>query len=346
MSDVEYRVGKHELEALSSASEDEEEEHSSFDGDAARRRSRRLRNRNGLHGSNRENQEESINKSSDGSDPGKLDPNNIVNGKRNRTQVDYRKLNEAIFGELSDGEIQNLDGGDDFRLFRSTKQSGIGSVMSEDDSEKKVNCDEIENGSDVEDEVVADGSNMTLSLHEVNSARANNVVKKSPPPNAIGTATKPTRKKRLKRTSEKDNMATMRTKSSKNEEGDVSSPARARVSDKGDKRSSTGMSHSSVSKKSSQGKIGDKGKKIIGTNAAVAHEHISTKKGGPAAARKRAIMDPDAEGKARKCVKVCRQAESSKKKPRSVVELKNGSRTQSQARKRRVNANSGSLSHI
>lgn len=43
-----------------------------------------------------------------GGDPGKMDASNTVLGKRKRTAVDYRKLNDAIFGDVSDRELERL----------------------------------------------------------------------------------------------------------------------------------------------------------------------------------------------------------------------------------------------
>jgi hypothetical protein len=62
-------------------------------------------------------------------DLGKLDVGNIVPGKRQRRIVDYRKLNDVIFGALSEREVAKLDGGEDF-VISFTKKSKFSSSKS------------------------------------------------------------------------------------------------------------------------------------------------------------------------------------------------------------------------
>ena len=40
---------------------------------------------------------------------------NILPGKRRRQAVDYRKLNDALFGELSEKERDQIDDAEDFK---------------------------------------------------------------------------------------------------------------------------------------------------------------------------------------------------------------------------------------
>lgn len=107
MSSVELNIGKDELAALSEVSEDEEESEQEV-----QRRSVRLRKSGNTSSAN-----------ASVSDPGKLDESNILNGKRGRKSVDYQKLNDAIFGELSDGEIAKIDDTDDFLVATSRNQN-------------------------------------------------------------------------------------------------------------------------------------------------------------------------------------------------------------------------------
>jgi len=102
-SSIEYKVGKNELAALS---EDEDEcsvEKSDEESETNIRRSRRLIKR-------KDTVEES-----NGADVGAdFSEANIVNGKRKRRRVNYRKLNDMMFGDLSDHQQVMIDGGDDF----------------------------------------------------------------------------------------------------------------------------------------------------------------------------------------------------------------------------------------
>ncbi len=103
--DIDYRVKKSELDALSEeeGSESESEEDKDDDNSENRvRRSRRLEKK--------EEQDEA--KPMDmGAD---FDEANIIVGKRTRKRVNYRKLNDMMFGDLSDQQQGIIDGGDDF----------------------------------------------------------------------------------------------------------------------------------------------------------------------------------------------------------------------------------------
>jgi hypothetical protein len=48
-------------------------------------------------------------------DPGKMDTSNIILGKRRRRNIDYRKLNEVIFGNVSETELEKMDDGEDYK---------------------------------------------------------------------------------------------------------------------------------------------------------------------------------------------------------------------------------------
>ena len=127
-SDIEYKVGKSELEALSCSdndSDDSEDEDSlsvsvsDSEGDG-RRKSRRLRSRTAAT----QSEQNSLNIGAD------FDKNNIIEGKRRRKTVDYRKLNDALFGQLSAKEKAKIDGGDDFNAKKKKRKA-----ESDDESE-------------------------------------------------------------------------------------------------------------------------------------------------------------------------------------------------------------------
>ena len=116
MSSVELEINKNELAALSEADDSScsgTEDESDNDG---ARRSRRLRKQ-------QQQQRESDDGDDSNRDPGKLDEANIISGKRARKPVDYIKLNNAIFGDLSDGEAANLDDVEDFQQLKRTSAS-------------------------------------------------------------------------------------------------------------------------------------------------------------------------------------------------------------------------------
>lgn len=134
MSSVELEIGKDELAALS---EDDDSENEGSSGDDSEdstgssggyRRSRRLRK---LLAANE-----------NGSDIGKLDEHNIISGKRGRKPVDYRKLNDAMFGDLPASEVASIDDNDEFVAKRSFKS------MSDDDSSDESGDDEDNDASD------------------------------------------------------------------------------------------------------------------------------------------------------------------------------------------------------
>lgn len=118
MSSVELKIGKDELDCLSQGSMDSDSDDDSGSGSGSGsdddgsggsesggevRRSRRIRKL--------QNPVE-IPKNV-GVD---FDPGNIVQGKRRRKPVDYRKLNDALFGDLDDKENAKLDDKEDFQV--------------------------------------------------------------------------------------------------------------------------------------------------------------------------------------------------------------------------------------
>jgi len=113
MSSVELNIGKSELAALSddggSSSEDEPPDNGSA---SPQRRSRRIRNRT-TNVSGQTSVAEG-----NGAD---FDESNIIEGKRKRRAVDYRKLNDALFGNLSAKDRANLDDTDDYQVVPKSK---------------------------------------------------------------------------------------------------------------------------------------------------------------------------------------------------------------------------------
>ena len=99
MAGIEYEVGKAELAALSE--EERSEKNSDDESEADIRRSRRLLKRG----------EEVDENNTPGAD---FSETNIIHGKRKRRRVNYRKLNDMMFGDLSDREQELIDGGEDF----------------------------------------------------------------------------------------------------------------------------------------------------------------------------------------------------------------------------------------
>jgi hypothetical protein len=143
VSSVELEISDDELNALSGHEEsgsdiddnegDEEKETDANnyvpkENQADRRRSRRL-----LNGETRQLID---------SDAGKLNRDNILWGKRRRKAVDYRRLNDAIFGDLDEEQVANIDDADDFvvattssRKTRSTNSSSSSSSSTSGDSD-------------------------------------------------------------------------------------------------------------------------------------------------------------------------------------------------------------------
>jgi hypothetical protein len=112
MSSVELSIGREELAALSDVVDESFDNNSDQEtgGDnpkgGGRRKSRRLRH-GGHHSSEPTNGDVVL-----GAD---FNEANILPGKRRRQMVDYRKLNDALFGELSEKERAQIDDAEDFK---------------------------------------------------------------------------------------------------------------------------------------------------------------------------------------------------------------------------------------
>jgi len=136
---VELKIDRAELAALNSenvvddndeSSEEDSEEEVDELGLRVYRRSRRLEKRAAAAESG----------SDSNSDPGKLDESNILPGKRNRKKVDYRKLNDAMFG---DAFMPEIDGGGDFRSRVSRRD--LSEAEEESDEDEESSSDEDDN---------------------------------------------------------------------------------------------------------------------------------------------------------------------------------------------------------
>ncbi|MGK3743058.1 MAG: hypothetical protein ACI90V_009914 [Bacillariaceae sp.] len=127
---VEFMVGKDELGALSEDDNESSEETSDDESETKIRKSRRLVKR-------KEVMEES-NNADFGAD---FCESNIINGKRKRKRVNYRKLNDMMFGDLSDNQQVIIDGGDDFDA------SKIKATKTESDNDSDDDEQDDDNGS-------------------------------------------------------------------------------------------------------------------------------------------------------------------------------------------------------
>jgi hypothetical protein len=134
MDDIDYKVGKSELAALS----DEEcsESNSEDENENKIRRSRRLE---------KIEEGEESNPLDIGAD---FDEANIIDGKRKRKRVNYRKLNDMMFGDLSDHQQGIIDGGDDFKAANAKPMKAESDNESGDNGSDKGSDNESDNDSD------------------------------------------------------------------------------------------------------------------------------------------------------------------------------------------------------
>ncbi|KAL3911938.1 MAG: hypothetical protein SGILL_007084 [Bacillariaceae sp.] len=162
MSSVEYNVGKDELAALrgdggSNDSDEDSNDDSSDESSTGRmRKSRRLKRAGGEEGD-----------SGSGDFGADFSESNILEGKRQRKRVDYRKLNDALFGDLDDKQKSQIDDKDDFQIkFAKKKEdeddgSDSGSDDSNDSSsseEGSSKSEDSEKGSEDENEEEESGN--------------------------------------------------------------------------------------------------------------------------------------------------------------------------------------------
>eukprot|EP00536_Pseudo-nitzschia_multiseries_P007431 jgi/Psemu1/195581/e_gw1.175.12.1 len=137
MDGIDLKVGKAELAALSdeeqSGSEDSDDE-----SETKIRRSRRLVKKE-------EGDEPKM--PDNGAD---FDEANIIVGKRKRTRVNYRKLNDMMFGDLTDHQQGVIDGGEDFEAknIKPTKTDSDNQESENDESDNDSENAESENESE------------------------------------------------------------------------------------------------------------------------------------------------------------------------------------------------------
>eukprot|EP00535_Pseudo-nitzschia_heimii_P000918 CAMPEP_0197185506 /NCGR_PEP_ID=MMETSP1423-20130617/12081_1 /TAXON_ID=476441 /ORGANISM="Pseudo-nitzschia heimii, Strain UNC1101" /LENGTH=831 /DNA_ID=CAMNT_0042636587 /DNA_START=50 /DNA_END=2545 /DNA_ORIENTATION=+ len=121
--DIDYKVGKAELAALSEEECSESNSEGGSESENRIRKSRRLEKK--------EEVEES-NPLEIGAD---FDEANIILGKRKRKRVNYRKLNDMMFGDLSDKQQVIIDGGDDFDATSDKPMKSESGDESDDESD-------------------------------------------------------------------------------------------------------------------------------------------------------------------------------------------------------------------
>jgi hypothetical protein len=137
-SSVDMSIGRAELDALSEQEEEDDDSRSNASSSGSsnnRRRSRRLRAIEET-----ENQENTI-----GAD---FDESNILEGKRRRKAVNYQKLNDSLFGKLSEKQKAKLDDGEDYQGKKMAKRK---SRASDDEDDQESNKRIKSNSSNMED---------------------------------------------------------------------------------------------------------------------------------------------------------------------------------------------------
>jgi len=115
VSQVKWDIDKSEIDALSSCSDGDL---SSSSDKSNGKRCRKTRSKVSTKSQSSEYEgNESISIRSANIDVGTVDKSNIISGKRNRTKVDYRRLNDALFGDMDSSDkakILDDDADDDW----------------------------------------------------------------------------------------------------------------------------------------------------------------------------------------------------------------------------------------
>ena len=124
LSSVELNI-RAEVAALSEADSSYSESEPGNGNETRRRKSRRLRK---LATSTENSCATSL------SDQGKIDTANIVYRKRSRKSVDYIKLNEAMFGDVSGAGLKVIDDADEYEATRRKKNGSDNESSSDSDS--------------------------------------------------------------------------------------------------------------------------------------------------------------------------------------------------------------------
>jgi hypothetical protein len=152
MSSVELEIGKDELAALTdeensdSEEDDDNNEDGSENSSPRKRVSRRLRSkgRSSAHQS-----EQSSLLDNNGAD---FSEANILKGKRRRKPIDYRKLNDSLFGQLTAKERAEIDDTADFKLKKKRKASSSSSPQKKQPARKRLKMSQEPKKEDEEEE--------------------------------------------------------------------------------------------------------------------------------------------------------------------------------------------------
>lgn len=141
LSSVEMNIEQRELNALSEGGSSESDSDNNDEGSISRRRSRRIRSARSSRANTDDEETEDENKSND---IGALHESNIVQGKRRRRKIDYRLLNDSMFGKLSTKEKKNIDDQDDFQYKAPVRSASSSCSESDDSSEGSTNEEEVD----------------------------------------------------------------------------------------------------------------------------------------------------------------------------------------------------------
>lgn len=107
-------------------------------------------------------------------DAGALDESNIIHGKRRRQNVDYRRLNDAMFGALKEEEMENVDDAEDFEIvLKQTNGESSDDSSDASDNEDDDNEGESSNDSKDENEAAASEANERLDCTTIKSTMEN-----------------------------------------------------------------------------------------------------------------------------------------------------------------------------
>mmetsp|Transcript_24236 Transcript_24236/g.35912 ORF Transcript_24236/g.35912 Transcript_24236/m.35912 type:complete len:705 (+) Transcript_24236:123-2237(+) len=146
LSSVELRIEQRELNALSEGGSSDSD--SSNEGSTQRRRSRRIRSTRSSRANT--DDDETGDEKRKATDIGALDESNIVQGKRRRRKIDYRLLNDSMFGKLSTKEKKMIDDQDDFQ-YKAPMRSA--SSPSDDSSQDDTNEEAIDTEDSTTEEI-------------------------------------------------------------------------------------------------------------------------------------------------------------------------------------------------
>jgi hypothetical protein len=189
MSSVELNIGRSEVAALSggeqSSDDDEDDDDENDTGKSKQksggkaRRSRRIR-------STRTSRTNTDNESSDNDealappqDIGKLDEANIVRGKRRRRRIDYRVLNDSMFGKLSAKDEEKIDDTDDFQYKHKRKDTtNNGSSSEEEDNDNNSEEDNEDEREEEQEENEGGTSKEEVSLSSDGNTKKKAATKK------------------------------------------------------------------------------------------------------------------------------------------------------------------------